>query len=85
MSLAESLGKIPTTHVGKGPQCTVGKVISLLEQSDALALQTAIADPLIPLSQISIVLGEYGHSVKARTLLRHRSRGMAGKDQCACP
>ena len=85
MSLAESLGNIAVAHVGKGPQCTVGKIVNLLNDSDALALETAIADPLIPLSQISIVLSEYGHSVKARTLLRHRSRGITGKDQCACP
>jgi hypothetical protein len=85
MSLAESLSQIRTRQVNKGPQCSVGRVISLLNESDAAALEIAIADPVIPLSQISIALNDHGHSVKARTLLRHRSRGIAGKDQCACP
>jgi hypothetical protein len=85
MSLAESLSQIRTRTVNKGPQCGVGIVLSLLDEPDAAALENAISNPAIPLSQISVTLNDFGHPVKARTLLRHRSRGDAGKDQCACP
>ncbi len=81
MSLLDDLKNV---EVVKGPQCSVARMLGLLDPSESKEVLLKIDDPETSLSVLSKVLGKYGYSINSKTLRRHRNRGNRGADGCAC-
>lgn len=78
MSVDKILADIKSASEAKGPQCTVGVVLSVLKGDEKEALNAALADPTIQLVAISRWLRKNGHDAKPHTLSRHR------RQECRC-
>lgn len=68
----------------KGPQCTVGLMLSQVDVKEAKAILDIIDGPEGYLGGLSKVLASYGFSISPRTLRRHKHRGDVSKGGCAC-
>ena len=74
MSLAASLEAEKVA--GKpGPICQVCRLLDKLDDADAAALRTALADAAFNHEAISRALTAEGHDIQGQTVARHRKRG----------
>lgn len=75
MSLADSLTAAtdagPRPHPNAG--CTVGKFIEGLNETDATALRTAIADNTVPPLAVYKAMHDEGFAYGSASLYRHRN------------
>lgn len=82
MSLLEDLQLV---NITKGPQCSVGAMLSQLEPKESAAVLAIIDDPESSLTALSRILSKYGYTIGSKTLRRHRNRSNRDLDGCACP
>ena len=62
----------------KGPPCSVGQLLGILDDDESQQLQAALDDRSITASVISDVLAHHQHRVGHQAVTRHRS------GRCAC-
>lgn len=84
MSLIDDLASVETqTGMYPGPQCTVSKILSQINDDERDRLRRVIDNPGLPGSVIAGALTRNGYAVADKTVLRHRKRGTASG--CRCP
>ncbi|AWI33268.1 hypothetical protein DDW44_30765 [Streptomyces tirandamycinicus] len=67
----------------RGPQCTVGAILDLLDPPAAKKVCEVLDTAAISATQIADALTGSGHPVRAPAVARHRRRG--GSNGCRCP
>ncbi|MFI1012659.1 hypothetical protein [Streptomyces sp. NPDC020965] len=67
----------------KGPPCTVGAVLTRVDEDTAAALHRILDTPTVTATAIAEVLSRHGRTVTSYTVARHRRRGNA--NGCRCP
>ena len=80
MSLLDDLENVSTFS----GSCGVGKILAQLTPKEAQALNKAIDDKNVSMSDLARVLTANGYEINRKTIGRHRLRGT--KDiGCVCP
>jgi hypothetical protein len=68
----------PTYRPPKGPNCTIGIILTALPESEAATLRAAMGNPHAPSTHIARALEAMGHPVKPFNIQRHR------RGECRC-
>jgi hypothetical protein len=74
-SLADALEAV---KVGKGPQCSVGRLLPTLDKADRATLDAWLANQLPPHTAVERALRAEGHDIARGAIARHR------RGECAC-
>ncbi|EXU69514.1 hypothetical protein Z951_03035 [Streptomyces sp. PRh5] len=74
---------IDTPTVRKGPLCSVGTVLTSVDEETAATLRRILDTRTVSSTAIAEVLSQHGQTVTAYTVARHRRRGRANGCRCA--
>jgi hypothetical protein len=80
---------VASGHPRRGPECSVGAVLSILPADTAAKLVHVLTVPkpdgmMVATTTLSEILAAAGHQVKPDALQRHRRTMLGKQNGCAC-